>query len=262
MERRTPAAPDRIFSDPRLAAVYDELDIDRRDLDHYEAIVDELGARRVVDIGCGTGLFACRLAQRGLSVTGVDPAAASLDVARDRPGGELVAWRCRHAAHAPVVGADLATMTGNVAQVFLSDHDWRAALAGVRRALRPGGHFVFESRDPSYEGWRDWTREASWRSTETHAGTIESWVELTEVELPFVSFRWTYRFVATAEELVSDSTLRFRSADELVTTLAGAAFSVEDVRDAPDRPGRELVVIARSTGSSRSPSSAEDSGDG
>ena len=33
--------PDLIFADPRLAAIYDEIDGDRSDLDHYEAIVDE-----------------------------------------------------------------------------------------------------------------------------------------------------------------------------------------------------------------------------
>ncbi len=31
--------PDAVFSDPRLAAIYDDLDPDRSDLDHYESIV-------------------------------------------------------------------------------------------------------------------------------------------------------------------------------------------------------------------------------
>ncbi|MEK7424435.1 MAG: hypothetical protein AAB131_11420 [Actinomycetota bacterium] len=35
---------DQIFADPRLAAIYDDFNRDRFDLDHYEAIVDELGA--------------------------------------------------------------------------------------------------------------------------------------------------------------------------------------------------------------------------
>jgi len=53
--------PDRIIADSRLAAIYDDIDGDRDDLDHYEAIVEELGARRVLDLGCGTGVLACRL---------------------------------------------------------------------------------------------------------------------------------------------------------------------------------------------------------
>jgi SAM-dependent methyltransferase len=74
--------PDSIFADPRLASIHDDLEGERADLDHYEAIVDELDAATVLDIGCGTGVFANRLAARGLAVIGVDPAQASLDVAR------------------------------------------------------------------------------------------------------------------------------------------------------------------------------------
>jgi len=44
--------------------------------------------------------------------------------------------------------------------------------------------------------------------------------------------------------LNSDSTLRFRSRAELADSLAAAGLAVEEVRDAPDRPGREFVFIA------------------
>jgi len=77
---------DEIFEHPRLVAIYDALDPDRSDLDVYAAIADELGARRVLDVGCGTGTFALFLAGRGLEVTGVEPAGGSLDVARAKPG--------------------------------------------------------------------------------------------------------------------------------------------------------------------------------
>ena len=49
--------------------MYDPLDPDRSDLDVYETIVDELGARRVLDTGCCTGTLACRLARRGAAST-------------------------------------------------------------------------------------------------------------------------------------------------------------------------------------------------
>lgn len=96
--------PDEVFANPRLAALYDEFDSDRSDLDHYVDMVDEFGARSVVDIGCGTGTFACLLADRGVEVTGVEPAAASLDVARRKPGAHKVRWILGDATALPSAG--------------------------------------------------------------------------------------------------------------------------------------------------------------
>jgi hypothetical protein len=45
--------------------------------------------------------------------------------------------------------------------------------------------------------------------------------------------------------LTSDSTLRFRSETEICDSLQGLGYVVEEIRDAPDRPGRELVFLAR-----------------
>ena len=56
---------DAHYTEPRLAALYDPLDQDRSDLDVYAAMAAEFGARSVLDIGCGTGTFACLLASRG-----------------------------------------------------------------------------------------------------------------------------------------------------------------------------------------------------
>lgn len=241
--------PDRVFDEPRLAGVYDALDPDRSDLDLYLEIARELGARTVVDVGCGTGTLACLLAADGRAVTGVDPAAAMLAVACAKPGAEGVRWIHGTAADLPALDADLVTMTGNVAQVFLDDDEWEATLACARRVLRSDGrgHLVFETRRPERQAWVEWNPAQSHSMVDVPgAGTIESWYEVTTVDLPFVTFVGTLVFHADGTTLTSTSTLRFRTRVELEQSLDHAGFDLVDVRDAPDRPGNEHVFVARS----------------
>lgn len=237
---------DAEFGHPRLAAVYDALDPDRSDLLPYLELVAELGARRVLDVGCGTGTFALLLAERGLDVVGVDPAAASLAVARAKPGGERVRWVEGDAQALSPGDRDVATMTANVAQAIDDPEDWAATLRAVHAALVPGGVLLFETRDPAARGWEEWTREATQRTADlAGVGAVTTWTEVTAVEGPLVSFRSTWRFAADGAVLTSDSTLRFRTCAEVTVDLQHADFTVVDVRDAPDRPGRELVFVAR-----------------
>ncbi|MFG2949615.1 class I SAM-dependent methyltransferase [Streptomyces adustus] len=237
---------DDCFTHPRLAAIYDPLDPDRSDLHAYLRMADDFEAGRVLDIGCGTGVFALLLAARGIEVVGVDPAQASIDVARGKPGSGRVRWICGDAAGLPPLRVDLATMTANVAQDIADPQAWRKTLRGAHQALRPGGRLIFETRDPARRAWEDWTREKSGRVTRIPGvGCVESWVQLLEVSLPLVTFRWTYRFAADGQVLTSDSTLRFRERDEVEEDLAAHGYVVEGIRDAPDRPGREFVFLAR-----------------
>ena len=76
-------------------------------------------------------------------------------------------------------------------------------------------------------------------------GAVETWTDLADVEGSLVSFRTTFVFGHDGAVLTSESTLRFRGRDEFVNSLAAANLAVEEVHDAPDRPGREFVFIAR-----------------
>lgn len=239
---QTAAVVDPIFALPRLASLYDEFDGDRSDLDLYESIVLALGATSVLDIGCGTGSLATRLAALGIEVVGIDPAEASLAVARSKPFADRVRWVEASATALPDVTADVVTMTGNVAQVFVDDTEWRGVLAEAARVLATGGRFVFETRIPEARGWAAWTPERTAdRRDVPGEGVVETWTELTDVSLPLVSFRTTYRFPRDGAVLRSDSTLRFRADDEIRADLADVGLRVVEVHDAPDRPGLEWV---------------------
>ncbi len=135
--------------------------------------------------------------------------------------------------------------TGNVAQVFVTDDEWMTTLRACRDALRPTGRLVFEVRDPTKEAWKGWNRDQSYKTIQAPGiGTVEYWMELMNVHVPLVSFRHTFVFRKDGSVMTSKSTLRFRSRSEIAEALSRTHFTVEAVRDAPDRPGLEFVFIA------------------
>ena len=65
---------------------------------------------------------------------------------------------------------------------------------------------MFETRDPASSALHEWNSAATYGVTEVDGmGCVESWVELTDVSLPLVSFRATCVF-PDGEVLTSEST--------------------------------------------------------
>lgn len=234
-----------------MVAIYDTINpyADDAQPRFYRQLAAELGASSIVDLGCGTGLITCELARRGYRLTGVDPAPAMVDIARRRAYGDRVKWIDGDASGAGTPDADLAIMTGHVAQFLLTEESWHATLAALHAALRPGGWLAFESRNPGAREWEGWTREARSFADDPVAGRVATWCEVQEVRDGTVSCTNHYAFAATDEELVSPNRLRFRTQEELTRSLADAGFAVERVYgDWDRRPAspttRELIVVA------------------
>ncbi|WP_349434195.1 class I SAM-dependent methyltransferase [Pararhizobium sp. A13] len=242
--------PDAIYSDRTLAALYDSLNPAGQDTDFYCQLPQQ--PCRILDLGCGTGLLTVMLAALGHQLTGVDPAAAMLDIARRRMGGERVRW-IDGDIHA--LGTeerfDLVLMTGHVFQVFLDDDQVLAVFSSVRRHLEDGGRLVFESRNPLARAWEGWTPEQSLRTIEhPELGAVETWHEVFDVRAGQVSFRTHTRIDVQRQTHISQSTLAFRDQAEIEGLLRRTGFNdVSWLGGWDGRPfsseNREIIAIAR-----------------
>lgn len=109
-----------------------------------------LAGRKVMDLGCGPGLYAQRLAQRGAQVTGIDFSANSVAHARDTAAAAGLAIDYRIADYLEdelLGGQDLVIMIyGDYCAVAPAQR--ARLLRRVRAALAPGGRFVFDVFSP------------------------------------------------------------------------------------------------------------------
>jgi SAM-dependent methyltransferase len=128
----------------RRGAAYDErfaaLAAQGHDVHGEADLVESLGARTVLDAGCGTGRVAIELADRGVDVVGADVDPAMLDAARaKRP--DLVWIEGDLATLSLGRTFDAVVMAGNI-MIFVTPGTEGAVLANLARHLEPGGWLV------------------------------------------------------------------------------------------------------------------------
>ncbi|MGH3157831.1 MAG: class I SAM-dependent methyltransferase [Streptosporangiaceae bacterium] len=231
-------------------AAYDELNPADDDYRFYAGLAASAGVSGAVDLGCGTGTLARLLACGGASVTGVDPDPEMLQAARCKDPQGRIDWRLGFSDVIDPESAGFAVMSGHVAQVFVADGSWQAALRDLHQGLVPGGLLAFESRNPGARTWESWTRELTLRTVETPDGAVEFWHETAAADLPQVSYDTLTRNLRTGEATTSRDVLAFRDEPTLRASLERAGFKVDCIYGDWDRipaaiASPELIVIAR-----------------
>jgi SAM-dependent methyltransferase len=140
----------------RVAAVYDE-SLPAHVVEHYlrkrvRYVVECCSRGRALDVGCGTGVLASRLAGAGFAMTGVDPSAGMLEVLRRRaPDVEAV----QGSGTALPFDADAFDLVLSVATFHhIADaRDVRVTLAEMVRVARPGGRILVWDHNPRNPYW-------------------------------------------------------------------------------------------------------------
>jgi SAM-dependent methyltransferase len=247
------------FYDLRLVAVYNTVCALGDEKEFYIKLAKDLSVKTIIDIGCGTGLLTTELAKQGFKMIGVEPSKLMLDVAIKNSEGLEIEWVQGDASSLGEFNADLAIMTGHVAQFYLEDEQWQNALKSIHKALKPGGYLAFESRNPNVQPWNNPNQKdnTDWYAPNFHKkfydpkkGEIEYRAKLIEVDGELVTSEGHYLFTKTGEELTSRNTLRFRTREEIEQSLKEAGFKIENVygnwdKSIANEEKPEYIFIAR-----------------
>lgn len=121
----------------------------RADFEIYDAILGEHDCVKILELGCGTGLYATYFVGAGYEYVGVDLSRDMLAIAREFvpsatfEQGDICSWG--QADHAGTFDAIIAP--GNTFGHLITNTAVFACLSNVHTLLRPDGVFIFDALD-------------------------------------------------------------------------------------------------------------------
>ena len=210
-----------------IAFVYDQLNHWGKDDDFFMELLKSTESKTIADLGCGTGRITVEMAKAGYHVTAIDPNAEALEYAKKKAYAQEVTWIVGDSADLESVAYDAVIMTANVAQVFITDESWRTVVHDVYCALKPGGHFIFDTRNPNAKAWEEWQKDDSVDQLQdlNTGDTLTLWDEYEGLNGSVFTFYEKVKnertYIVTEEKVQ----LNFRSYEEISESLQQVGFS-------------------------------------
>lgn len=183
----------------------------------------------VVDLGCGSGLWAQALTAAGYEVLGIDISAAMIKLARQR--APQARFKCASFFNIALPACAAATSLGECLNYRFDGRHHPAALARlfgrVHASLPRGGVFIFDFLEPGQ--WRNRKPAQRWASGRDWATLVRAEEDTAQRMLTrhITSFRRIGRFYRRREEIHRQ---RLYSRSEMAAMLRQAGFSVRLLR--------------------------------
>ena len=251
----------------------------KRDVPFWRSLAVHCGGR-VLELGCGTGRIALPLGRAGVPVVGIDRSGPMLSRARLRVRRARLTGRVRlirgDIRNLPFESASIQTVTKSrrrprsgtegeggfsmvlapygLLQSLLRERDLMAALAEIRRVLRPGGTFGMElvADLPAWEEYRQRVSLKGWRNRPggSHVTLVETVRQDRRRGLTIFDQEFTER--RDGQQRVHRFALSFRtlSVPQMARRLEKTGFEVStllgDYRGGPwDSRADVWVILAR-----------------
>lgn len=215
-----------LYSDPELAQFYEVNDKNRID---YEVCVDlAKEAKSVLDLGCGTGVLSAMLAENA-EVTAVDPAAAMLDIGRQRYAHLDIKWIEGDARSIRLNDKfDFIVLSGHAFQCFLTQDDQCRALKTIATHLSDQGQFVFDSRNPFFPDRKERVKFETLRQFKhSNLGEVEAWnVSNYDEQSGILTYSNSYRILQTNEVKTAQEQIKYTPKSELAALINDAGMDV------------------------------------
>ncbi len=211
-----------------IPLVYDQVNGWGKDDEFFLALLKKINVKTIADLGCGTGRLTTHFAEAGYQITAIDPNEEAIEYAKSKEYHGEVTWIVGDSTNLKTNTYETVIMTANVAQVFLTEESWKNVVADAFRALKPGGHFIFDTRNPLAKVWEEWEKDTTpdVATDLVNGEPLEIWTQYEGLVDDVFTFYETVKRTRTGEVVIHEKMqLKFRTQEAIYESLKKEGFS-------------------------------------
>ncbi len=211
-----------------IPLVYDQVNGGGKDDEFFLALLKKCNAKFIADLGCGTGRLTVHFSKEGYQITAIDPNEEAIEYAKSKDYPREVKWIVGDSGNLENNAYEAVIMTANVAQVFLTEESWGNVVADAYRALKPGGHFIFDTRNPLAKVWEQWEKDTTpdVATNLVNGEPLEIWTKYEGLVDDVFTFYETVKEVRTGKVIIHEKMqLKFRTQETIYESLKKVGFS-------------------------------------